>query len=259
MRQKVAGNREHAMSHPEQIGFFTAVVDANKALIDGASVLEIGSYDVNGSVRNVFATAKHYVGVDLDEGPGVDLVGFGQEVDHPDASYDMTVSGECFEHDPHWRETFSNMVRMTRPGGLVAFSCASRGRIEHGTVRSDKTLSPGTQAIGLDYYRNLNARDFQEGLPLDAMFSEFRFWYLPTHFDLYFAGIKVGDPGGRISAQLPDDVVVNGLRSVMPLPHKAVRFPLRLLSRFLPESLYQSAVLPYWKILLRLAPGSQRR
>jgi len=247
------------MSHPEQIGFFSAVAAANEALVDDANVLEIGSYDVNGSVRNVFARAKSYVGVDLDAGPGVDLVGFGHEVDHPDASYDVTISGECFEHDPYWRETLSNMVRMTRPGGLVVFSCASRGRPEHGTRRSDKTLSPGTQAIGLDYYRNLNPKDFLENLPLGAMFTEFQFWYLPTHFDLYFAGIRAGDCGGRISARLPDNAVVNDLRSIMPFPHKAVRIPLTIFSKFLPENLYQAVILPYWKFLVRLAPGWQRK
>jgi hypothetical protein len=65
------------MSHPEQIGFFKAVVDANKTFIEGARVLEMGSYNVNGSVRDMFALAGRYVGVDLVEGPGVDLVGFG--------------------------------------------------------------------------------------------------------------------------------------------------------------------------------------
>jgi hypothetical protein len=63
------------MSHPEQIGFLTAVVEANRALVDGASVLEIGSYYVNGSVRKVFVSAGRYVGVDLIEGSGVDVVG----------------------------------------------------------------------------------------------------------------------------------------------------------------------------------------
>src|ERR1700741_4624673 len=176
------------MSHPEQLGFFKAVVDANKTFLEGARGLEIGSYDVNGTVRKLFAAAASYVGVDLVEGPGVDVVGFGHDVNHDDGSYDLTISGECFEHDPHWRGTFLNMVRMTRPGGLVAFSCASRGRPEHGTTRSDEALSPGTQAVGMDYYRNLDEGDFAETLPLGSMFTVYRFWYLPTNFDLYFAG-----------------------------------------------------------------------
>ena len=63
------------MSHPEQVGFFKAVIDANRTFLEDASVLEIGSYDVNGTVRKLFAAAGHYVGVDLVEGPGVDVVG----------------------------------------------------------------------------------------------------------------------------------------------------------------------------------------
>jgi hypothetical protein len=94
-----------SMSHSEQRGFFCAVVDANKSLVVGAKVLEIGAYDVNGSVRDLFRSASSYVGVDLQEGPGVDLVGFGHEIDHPDGWYDITISSESFEHDPHWRQT----------------------------------------------------------------------------------------------------------------------------------------------------------
>src|SRR5437763_626500 len=195
------------MSHAEQHGFFAAVADVNRSLISGAKVLEIGSYDVNGSVRSLFAAADEYVGVDLREGPGVDRVGFGHEIDSPDASYDVTLSSECFEHDPCWRETFVNMLRMTRPGGLVAFSCASVGRPEHGTTRTDKTDSPGTQSLGLDYYRNLTAADFGE-FPLTSMFSRWRFWYLPTHFDLYFVGAKAGDT----SVRFPSDGAIHRLR-----------------------------------------------
>lgn len=243
------------MSHPEQLGFVRAVARRNAALVEGARVLEIGSYDVNGSVRRIFAPAASYVGVDLTPGPGVDLVGLGHEVDHADASYDITVSAECFEHDPHWRETFTNMVRMTRPGGLVAFTCASHGRPEHGTRRSDVTDSPGTQAVGMDYYRNLVARDF-ESLPLAEMFSEHRFWTLPTTFDLYFAGVRAG---AGSDAVLPTDADVAELRAMLPLVHRLVRLPLRAVAAVVhDEERYQKIVMPYWLALLRRSSGHHR-
>jgi SAM-dependent methyltransferase len=232
------------MSHSEQLGFFAAVADADKTFIAGAKVLEIGSYDVNGSVRQSFASAGRYVGVDLQEGPGVDLVGFGHEIDHPDGSYDITLSAECFEHDPYWQETFTNMARMTRPGGLVAFSCASRGRLEHGTTRTDNALSPGTQAVGLDYYLNLTAADFED-LPLGSMFSAWRFWYLPTHFDLYFAGLRAGGVG----ATLPEDAAVQRLRCFMPRTEWVFRLPMMGLARLVGESRYQSMVVPFFGTL----------
>ena len=243
------------MSHPEQVGFFAAVAEANVSLIDGAAVLEVGSYDVNGSIRDLFSTAAKYVGVDLDQGPGVDVVAYGHELDHPDGSYDITLSGECFEHDPHWRETFLNMVRMTRAGGLVAFSCASRGRAEHGTLRSDKKLSPGTQSVGLDYYRNLEEHNFRD-LPLGDMFSAYRFWYLPTHFDLFFAGIR---PGGDSRACIPDDAAVNRLSALMSWPYKTVMAPFRGLIKVLPEPHYQTVALPMWKALMPIIMWLEER
>ena len=242
-------NNVRPVSHPEQLGFFAAVVDANRSLVAGAKVLEIGSCDVNGSIRRLFGTAASYVGVDLSEGPGVDLVAFGHEVDHPDGSYDITISGECFEHDPYWRETFENMARMTRPGGVLAFSCASLGRPEHGTSRTDRADSPGTQSRGLDYYRNLTAADF-ERVPLASMFSRWRFWYLPTHFDLYFVGVKIGDD----SVQFPNDEVIHKLRSLMPLSDRLTRIPMRALAHSVSHDRYQSIILPFWKALAHL-PG----
>ena len=240
------------MSHAEQLGFFAAVAAANQPVVQGGRLLEIGSYDVNGTLREQFAGVRQHLGVDLVEGPGVDLVAFGHELDQPDGSFDLATSGECFEHDPHWRETFATMVRLTRPGGLVAFTCASDGRPEHGTRRTLVGDSPGTQHEGLDYYRNLVARDF-DGLGLERDFAEHRFWRNPSSFDLYFAGVRAGDPGGRPVAALPDDAEVEALRDLMSLPHRALRLPLRAARRMVrDDDRYQSVVLPYWLTLLRV-------
>jgi len=132
------------MSHREQQAFLELVAWANKDLVAGAKVVEIGSYDVNGSMRDLFAAAGSYIGVDLTPGPGVDLVGYGHEVDLPDGSVDITLSRDCLEHDPYWEKTFANMLRMTRPGGVVAFTCAGRGFPEYCTQVTEPTDSPGT-------------------------------------------------------------------------------------------------------------------
>jgi SAM-dependent methyltransferase len=232
------------VSHSEQVGFFAAVAEANQSLFEseGVRVLEVGSYSVNGTVRDLFPAAE-YIGVDLVDGPGVDVVDYGHELKFPDGHFDAAISGECFEHDPYWRATFENMVRMTRPGGLVAFTCASRGRPEHGTIRTGGAASPGTQAAGLDYYRNLTAADFS-GFPLGQMFSAYRFWYLATHFDLFFAGVRAGDTG----ASLPDSAAVESLASIMSTGHKLARVPLRMTLKVAPKH-YQSFAAPYWATL----------
>lgn len=234
------------MSHREQLAFFQAVANANRSLIANGRVIEVGSYDVNGTVRSIFP-AREYIGVDLVEGPGVDRVCFGHEVDEAPGSYDAAVSGECFEHDPHWRATFSNMTRLTRPGGLVAFTCASTGRPEHGTRRSRVGDSPGTQSEGIDHYRNVSEADFAD-FDLGALFEEYRFWYMPTSFDLYFAGVRAGGEGGK----LPDDGEVGAIRNLMGIGHRALRLPLRVARQTVSEENYQRVVLPYWLSLLRV-------
>ncbi len=247
------------MSHPEQAAYFAAVVDANGDLVRGGRVLEIGSYDVNGTIRSLFAGSAEYVGVDLTEGPGVDVVSLGHEYTS-DTLFDAAISGECFEHDPHWVDSLTNMIKLTRPGGLVAFSCASRGRPEHGTTRSLVDYSPGTQAVGYDYYRNLDAADIETGLDLADVFETYRLWYLPTNFDLYFAGVVKGETPGAATASLPEESDVRSIEGLMSLPHRVLRLPLRTARRLVrDDEKYQRVILPYWSTLLRARNAVQRR
>ena len=244
------------MSHPEQQAFIAALALRNRSLVHGGRVLEVGSYDVNGSVRSMFEEAREYVGVDLTPGPSVDHVGYGHEYGEPDGSFELAISGSCFEHDPHWQDTLANMVRLTRPGGLVAATFASRGFPEHGTRRTMVADSPGTQAEGLDYYRNLDEADFAE-LPMSTWFSTWKLWYVPTTFEMYLAGIR---SGGDVGASIALDSDVAAIRSLMPLPHRMVRWPLRLAGRVVGyDDRYQRVVLPYWMAMFRLAGGRGRR
>lgn len=63
-------------------------------------ILEIGSRDVNGTVRQFF-DQTHYLGVDLEAGPGVDRVGDVREVGLYDEDFDLILCLEVLEHDPH--------------------------------------------------------------------------------------------------------------------------------------------------------------
>lgn len=247
------------MSHRQQQEFFALVSRRSQDLVIGGRILEIGSYDVNGSMRGAFAGAAHYTGVDLDVGPGVDVVGYGHEFRSPGTEYDIVVSGECFEHDPHWVETLRNMVSLAKPGGVVAFSCASRGRAEHGTQRSDPSLSPGTQARGHDYYRNLSARDLRSVLPLEEVFSEHQFWYERRSSDLYFIGVRrsttrteSSGSGDAAIVRLLTPAEFRAIGKSMSLRDQVIRWPLRLTARLFPEPAFQSIAVRYWPWVLRL-------
>jgi glycosyltransferase involved in cell wall biosynthesis len=177
------------MAHPEQLNFVQSVKEKFSHLFTDSSVLEIGSLNVNGSIRPLFFNCD-YVGVDIESGPDVDLVAEGQSLTFDNSSFDICVSTECFEHNPHWADTFANMVRMASK--LVVFTCATDGRREHGTARSDPDSSPFT-AKRWDYYRNLTEDDFRKVFDIDSMFLEYEFSVNNDTHDLYFWGVPIDD------------------------------------------------------------------
>ena len=177
------------MAHQQQFNYIEKLKLKFPTSFFNKKVLEVGSLNINGSIR-IFFTNCEYLGIDVGPGRGVDLVCEGQSLDHPNESYDTVGSCECFEHNPHWVETFNNMIRMTKPGGLVFMTCATTGRPEHGTTRTSPADSPLTIGIGWDYYKNLTEQDFREHIDIDSIFSDYKFEVGAPHLDLYFYGVK---------------------------------------------------------------------
>lgn len=187
------------MAHADQLEFVRLVKRGLPQFFTKVDVLEIGSLDINGSVRSEFLSAN-YIGVDVGVGPGVDLVGEGQLLDFSTGSFDVVISCECLEHNPFWVETVSNMFRMVRPGGLVIVSCATTGRPEHGTTATSSYDSPLTIGIGWDYYKNVSRSDFEKAFALDAWCDEFILIINWSVSDLYFVGIKKGNGSVNINS-----------------------------------------------------------
>lgn len=170
------------MSHPAQIEFVAALQNKFPDFFIRKNVLEIGSLNINGSIRQFFQQCN-YVGVDLGAGRDVDVIAKGEDLSYADGSFDVVASCECFEHNPEWAKTFGNMVRMSC--GLVFFSCATTGRAEHGTRRSNPHDAPFCG----DYYRNLTEDDVRQEVDLSA-FKVYEFISNDKAQDLYFWGLK---------------------------------------------------------------------
>lgn len=174
------------MAHAEQRDFVESVRRLMPWYFTGVSVLEVGSLNINGTVRDFF-TDCDYLGADVAPGRDVDLVAQGQDLDFPDRHFDTVISAECLEHNPHWAETFANMVRMS--SGLVVMTCATTGRGEHGTSRTSPADSPLTVGLGWDYYRNLTEDDIRTAVDVDAAFTQYGFDINDQSRDLYFWGL----------------------------------------------------------------------
>lgn len=94
---------ENRMSHPAQLEFIEITKSIFPEMFVGLKVLEIGSLDINGSVRSFFDNCD-YTRLDIAPGRGVDVVCEGQKYDAPSASFDVVLSCE---------------VRSTIPSGKI--------------------------------------------------------------------------------------------------------------------------------------------
>lgn len=96
-------------------------------------VLDVGSYDVNGSYKGLFPKDKfEYTGLDMVEGPNVDIVPLDvynwDNID--DESFDIIVSGQAFEHIEYPWLTIVEMRKKLKNDGLLCI-IAPNGLGEH--------------------------------------------------------------------------------------------------------------------------------
>jgi len=120
---------------------------------EGLVVLELGSQDMNGTVRGLWPDAE-WIGVDIAAGPGVDIVADGCTYRHP-TPVDVVVSCEVLEHLETWPELVANAAANLRPGGLFVGTCAGPGRAPHSGVRPDPGMVDG------EFYANVAREDFE--------------------------------------------------------------------------------------------------
>jgi SAM-dependent methyltransferase len=211
------------MSHFQQLKYVEILSKSFPQLFENKKVLEVGSWDANGSVRQFFKNCD-YLGVDIGEGPGVDLVCRGENIDLPDASFDVVISCECFEHNPFWKETFLNMLRLLKPEGLCIITCATLGRSEHGTKRTNADASLTAIHNYDDYYANLKPSDFKKFINFNEIFYSHHFFTNVYSKDLYFFGIKRGSNSNNNNYDSNSNITkqINEIRKNRPV---------RLLSR----------------------------
>ena len=154
-----------------------------------AEVMEIGSADINGTIRGFFDNSK-YIGIDIKAGIGVDKIYSGHDKSiSRQNKFDLVISCECFEHNKYWKETFENMIRISKPGGLIILTCAGIVRGEHGTKRCSPEYSLTSQLSWGYYYKNLSQKDF-ETTSLLTNFEDYIFVKNIFSRDLYFVGFK---------------------------------------------------------------------
>ncbi len=173
------------MAHVGQMLFFQNIKQFFPDFFSGTKVLEIGSLDINGSVRRFFNSCA-YTGIDIGPGQQVDIICKGENFPEKADQYDVVISTEVFEHTENWDLIFLNMLRLMKRNGMIIFSCASWGREQHGTSLFHSSSAPYVASTE-DYYKNLVSDDFMAAFQFEYWFSSHVF--IRDADCLYFVGV----------------------------------------------------------------------
>lgn len=115
--------------HPTAMDFVCRTLSAEH--VAGKRVLEVGSYDVNGTVRPHVESLgpAEYLGVDAADGPCVDMVAdcanLANAVGY--AAWDVVITTEMLEHVEDWRACMYQLVAALKPGGVLLITTRSPG------------------------------------------------------------------------------------------------------------------------------------
>jgi len=95
---------------------------------DKINVLEIGSKNINGGLKDLKLSSMDWTGVDIEAGPGVDeIIKIGEPLPFADQVFDLVVASSVFEHDIEFWSTFLEMSRVTKNAGLLLLVAPSQG------------------------------------------------------------------------------------------------------------------------------------
>jgi SAM-dependent methyltransferase len=184
------------MAHKDQLDFFKNFSEISKILGRTLRIVEIGSLDINGTIRNMYCGENHveeYVGVDIGEGQGVDIVEQGHKfLSKNKGKFNLILSAECLEHNPYWRETIAEAINSLDSPGMLIFSWATTGRHVHGTHSQSAHSAPFVVEQWNSYYHNVSLSELlsvKERAQLAMEVAYLNFY----HKDLYWVGLKLKD------------------------------------------------------------------
>lgn len=160
--------------------------------VKGKKIIEVGSLDINGSLRPYIMTLGplSYIGIDIEKGNGVDIIcnaehmveRFGKEI------FDVVISTETLEHVEDWTKVISNIKNICKPNGIILITTCSYGY--------------GYHACPYDFWRF-------EPDDMVNIFSDCKVLSLEKDSKIYAVSIKVRKPDNFIEKDLSDYKLYN--------------------------------------------------
>ena len=126
-------------------------VDKYLQTFENIRILDIGSYDVNGTYKPLFnKLGWEYIGLDIEKGKNVDIVvgdiyNWKKEVQSD--SFDVVISGQAFEHIEYIWLTMQEIARSMKPGGICCIIAPSAGPAHKYPVDCWRFYADGFKAL----------------------------------------------------------------------------------------------------------------
>ena len=138
--------------HQEVKDYISKVKQKYPEYFKNKRVLEMGSQNFNGSVRNYFEDCE-YVGIDRMEGKDVDTVCNAHEF-KDEKRFDVVITTEMLEHDKYAKKSVLNAVSLLRQNGILIGTAANINRKPHYEGTGENR-----------HYQNINKEMIKELLP----------------------------------------------------------------------------------------------
>ena len=100
-------------------------------------VLDIGSQDINGSLKDYLPLNTDYTGVDFVDGKNVDVIlNDPYSLPFKENEFDVILCSSCFEHSDMFWISFLEIMRILKPNGLFYLNVPSNGIFHYYPVDS---------------------------------------------------------------------------------------------------------------------------
>ena len=120
--------------HGANFEFLSEMQNKYPQNFNNCKVLEIGSCtDWNGQpavFRKYFSNCK-YIGIDLINGTGVDIIVKAQETNFPEKYFDTMICFSVFEHEPDWRTIISHNLPFMKNNSMLFLAWGAEGNPRH--------------------------------------------------------------------------------------------------------------------------------
>ncbi|MBU0484122.1 MAG: class I SAM-dependent methyltransferase [Proteobacteria bacterium] len=160
----------HQSSYANMLAFRQKYLAARRD--ETLQILDIGSYDVNGSYKAIFNEEKWcYRGVDISEGPNVSVIlsDLYNWREIKSSTIDLVISGQAFEHIEYVWLTMLEIYRVLKPGGLCCIIAPSGGEEHRYPVDCWRFYGDGFKALAryasldlVEVYTQEQAGDFSD-------------------------------------------------------------------------------------------------